>query len=167
VSRKRQRLAAASGIKSEWEGAALPNCRELPQIKGNADYSVALPSSTSRVKRGWRKSSVTGPQRAPCAAAMRPMNISKPKVIGPARAVCPVCGKTAYSYGGIHPQCAVDRADKADRIVLKARDAVLAIQPKAPARKLWTRRCPLCNHDVHVRLSICACGHSFQPKVDE
>ena len=143
----------------------MPNCRELPQSKGNTDYSVALPSSTSRVKCGWRKSNC-GSATAPCAAAMRPMNISKPKVIEPARAVCPVCGKTAYSHGGIHPQCAVDQADKADRVVLKARNTVLAIQPKEPTKKQWTKRCPHCNHDVHVRLAICACGHSFQLKVD-
>jgi endogenous inhibitor of DNA gyrase (YacG/DUF329 family) len=160
------RQTTAGSVKSEWEGAAVPFCRELAQSKRNAEYSVALPSSASRVKRGWRKSSVTGPQRAPCAATVPPMNISKPKLIRSARANCPVCGKTAYSHGGIHPQCAVDRADKVDRIVLTAGNAVLATQPKPPTRKLWTRRCPLCNHDVHVRLAVCTCGHSFQPKVD-
>ena len=160
------RQTTVGSVKPELKGAAVPSCRELAQSIRNADYSVALVSSAPRVKRGWRKSTVAGPLRAPCAAAVRPMNISKPKVIRPVRAICPVCGKTAYSHGGIHPQCAVDRADKADRIVLKARNADLAIQPKPPARKLWTKRCPLCNHDVHVRLSICACGHSFQTKVD-
>jgi hypothetical protein len=160
------RQTTAGSVKSEWEGAVVPSCRELAQSKRNADYSVALVSNAPRVKRGWRKSTVTGPQRAPCAAAMGPMNISKPKVIRPVRAICPVCGKTAYSHGGIHPQCAVERADNADKVISKASNAALAIHPKLPARKLWTKRCPLCKHDVHVRLGICACGHSFQPEVD-
>ena len=94
------------------------------------------------------------------------MNHSKPKLIGPVRAICPVCGETAYSQGGIHPQCAVDRADKADLVILKASNVALAIQPKPPARKQLTKCCPRCKHDVHLRLAICACGHSFQLKVD-
>jgi hypothetical protein len=40
------------------------------------------------------------------------MSHTKPKFIDPVRALCPVCGKTAYSQGGIHPQCAVLRADR-------------------------------------------------------
>lgn len=53
------------------------------------------------------------------------MNISKPKVSVPARPLCPVCGKNTYSLGGIHPQCAVAHADKADRA---ARNAALEAQ---------------------------------------
>jgi hypothetical protein len=26
--------------------------------------------------------------------------------------LCPVCGKAAYSLGGIHPQCAIQQADE-------------------------------------------------------
>jgi hypothetical protein len=26
--------------------------------------------------------------------------------------LCPICGKAAYSLGGIHPQCAMQQADK-------------------------------------------------------
>ncbi len=108
---------------------------------------------------------MVGPQRTTLRLEGTPMNHSKPKVIGPVRAVCPVCGETAYSHGGIHPQCAVNRADKADQVVLKAGNAAVAIQPKPATKKQWTKRCPLCKHDVHVRLGICACGHNFQPKV--
>ncbi len=39
------------------------------------------------------------------------MYFSKPKVTRPVRAICPVCRKTAYSQGGIHPQCAESNAD--------------------------------------------------------
>ena len=92
------------------------------------------------------------------------MNHSKPKVFGPVRPTCPVCGETAYSHGGIHPQCAVTRADQANQVVLKARNAALAIHPKPQANKQWTKRCPGCRNEVHVRLSTCDCGHSFQPK---
>jgi hypothetical protein len=56
------------------------------------------------------------------------MNISKPKVSVPARPPCPVCGKNTYSLGGIHPQCAVAHADKADRA---ARSAALAAAAEA------------------------------------
>ncbi len=33
---------------------------------------------------------------------------------------CPVCGKKSYSRGGIHPQCAVKRADALSRALLAA-----------------------------------------------
>ena len=56
------------------------------------------------------------------------MNISKPKTNSPTRPLCPVCGKNTYSLGGIHPQCAVTRADKANRA---ARDAALAAAAEA------------------------------------
>ncbi len=92
------------------------------------------------------------------------MNFSKPKVFGPVRPTCPVCGQTTYSQGGIHPQCAVNRADQADRVVLKARNAALATQPKAQSKTRWTKGCPRCHHEVHVRLATCGCGYSFQPK---
>jgi hypothetical protein len=58
----------------------------------------------------------------------------------------------------------VNRADKADQVVLKARNAALAIHAKPRAKKQWTKRCPGCQHEVHVRLATCSCGHSFYPK---
>ena len=60
------------------------------------------------------------------------MNHSKPKLVGPARAVCPVCGTTAYSRGGIHPQCAVTRAD---RLTPRAKVAVTAGKAVAAASR--------------------------------
>ena len=47
------------------------------------------------------------------------MSHTKPKFIGPVRAVCPICGTTAYSPGGIHPQCAVSQADAVSRVAIK------------------------------------------------
>jgi hypothetical protein len=34
-----------------------------------------------------------------------------PLYAAPNRKVCPICGKSTYSMGGIHPQCAVQQAD--------------------------------------------------------
>ena len=41
----------------------------------------------------------------------------------PARRICPGCGKVSYSPNGEHPQCAMARADAADRVARKERDA--------------------------------------------
>ena len=85
------------------------------------------------------------------------MSHAKPKLVGPARAVCPVCRTTTYSLGGIHPQCAVTRADKAPtRAKIK--------EVKQASRQQWTKRCPRCKRDLHVRRVMCDCGHSFQAK---
>jgi len=82
-------------------------------------------------------------------------NHTKPKLIGPERAVCPVCGTTAYSLGGIHPQCASILADRVTpRVKVKT--------PKPAVRQQWTKRCPKCKRDLHVRRVMCDCGHSFQ-----
>ena len=90
------------------------------------------------------------------------MYCSKPKVIRTSRAICPVCGETAYSQGGIHPQCAESREDKVVRSSFKV---VAATKTKLQSRTQWTRRCPGCQREVHVRLATCDCGHRFQPKV--
>jgi hypothetical protein len=42
-----------------------------------------------------------------------------PVPVFPARKNCPVCGKVAYSLGGVHPQCALARADATVRAKLK------------------------------------------------
>jgi len=89
------------------------------------------------------------------------MYCSKPKVIGPVRAICPVCRKTAYSQGGIHPQCAESRDDKVVRASFKV---VPATSAKVQSKTEWTRRCPGCQREVHVRSATCDCGHRFQPK---
>jgi hypothetical protein len=89
------------------------------------------------------------------------ISISKPKALEPVRAVCPVCGKTAYSRGGIHPQCAAIRADKVRRAATKATAAATA---KLQPIKQWTKRCPSCHRVVPARRVTCDCGHNFQPK---
>lgn len=52
--------------------------------------------------------------------------------------VCSVCGKSSYSSGGIHPQCAEAQADGARVARLKAaRKAEMierALIPRAPAK---------------------------------
>jgi hypothetical protein len=45
--------------------------------------------------------------------------------------MCPVCGKVAYSLGGVHPQCAIKRADIAVREKLK-KAADRQARPTAP-----------------------------------
>jgi hypothetical protein len=62
------------------------------------------------------------------------MNYRKPTPLADAsqRAVCPVCGKTAYSRGGIHPQCGVTRADAELKAAQRAAaSAVAALEPAA------------------------------------
>ena len=58
------------------------------------------------------------------------MSITKPKATGVLRPICPVCGKTAYSHGGIHPQCATKRADTLARKLLSAAVVVALPQPQ-------------------------------------
>src|SRR3954447_16566833 len=97
------------------------------------------------------------------------MSISKPKSAEPVRPVCPVCGKTAYSRGGIHPQCAASRADRVTRDKAAAREKLHrdktgeGSDAKSPAKKQWTKRCPRCRRDVAARRFTCDCGHGFQP----
>ena len=76
---------------------------------------------------------------------------------GTVRRVCPVCGSRAYSRGGIHPQCAQQRADAARMVEVKK-----ARRPKAqPAHSLWRKQCPRCKAVLHVRKRACSCGYSF------
>lgn len=61
------------------------------------------------------------------------MNTHKPEplFVAPPRQpgkICPICGKRAYSAGGIHPQCAVKQADA-------PRQAILAAEKKERARE--------------------------------
>ena len=75
---------------------------------------------------------------------------------------CPVCGKPTYSRNGIHPQCAVIQADMPRQKQLaedkKRRDA----EPKKDKpRQSFTKRCPKCKADVHVRVKVCQCGNAF------
>jgi hypothetical protein len=85
------------------------------------------------------------------------MSHSKPKVVGAVRPVCPVCGTTAYSSGGIHPQCAVVRADQ---VAPRPKETAVKTKPLTQ----WRKRCPRCKRDLPARRMMCDCGHSFQPR---
>jgi hypothetical protein len=99
---------------------------------------------------------------APNSATGRDVSHSKPKIVGPVRAVCPVCGETAYSKEGIHPQCAASKADRPPRQLKgKAKSA------KNASGLQWKKRCPRCSREQHVRRAVCDCGHSFQPRASE
>ena len=56
------------------------------------------------------------------------MNTHKPEPLYPTTPgkTCPVCGKRAYSAGGIHPQCAVKQADEPRKLKLAAEKKKLA-----------------------------------------
>lgn len=67
------------------------------------------------------------------------VNVKKPPQptrpgIGPAR--CPVCGHVAYSAAGIHPQCALKRADGESKKALPALGIVVQSKPKTTP---WSR----------------------------
>jgi len=93
------------------------------------------------------------------------MNLSKPKVAGRAMPNCPVCGQTTYSSGGIHPQCALTRADervraaqkKAEEKKSKGRAALLP-------RQQWTKQCTRCKRQLPARRAACECGFVFLKK---
>lgn len=80
----------------------------------------------------------------------------------PPKNLCPVCGKPAYSLGGIHPQCAMLQADmpRMNRLRTKAAEAKAATKPEKQ-RQVWKKRCPKCGTQVHARRETCTCGHSF------
>jgi hypothetical protein len=78
----------------------------------------------------------------------------------PVRALCPICGKAAYSRGGIHPQCAMQQADEPRQVKLRAAKKVEAAKEK-PRQRSWKKRCPKCGTDVHVRREACECGFKF------
>lgn len=56
------------------------------------------------------------------------MNSKKPTPLGetPRRPVCPICGKPAYSAGGVHPQCSMSRENATLRSARKAAEAAAA-----------------------------------------
>lgn len=77
----------------------------------------------------------------------------------PARTLCPVCGTPTYSSAGIHPQCAVERAD-AERMK-SAKPVKLEPLRDVEDLKPWQRRCPKCRAVVHVRKKACVCGQAL------
>ena len=99
------------------------------------------------------------------------MSSEKSVVIVPQtpKILCPICGKPTYSSGGIHPQCAMQKADEPRLIRLKAARAAEARSDKpATQRKpiksavqTWKKRCPKCGAQVYARQNACRCGHDF------
>jgi hypothetical protein len=80
------------------------------------------------------------------------------------RPLCPVCGQTTYSRGGIHPQCAQERADKERMDQVKAKRNSETSPKKTVSHeevKSWHKRCPKCRAEVHIRCASCDCGHHF------
>jgi hypothetical protein len=91
------------------------------------------------------------------------MSTRKPVPIrtGPAPKTCPVCGKSSYSLGGIHPQCAVWRADSARRLEIAAETKAMA---KTAAPRGWEKTCPKCQALLAARRAVCECGFQFFAK---
>ena len=87
-------------------------------------------------------------------------SITKPTFEFQKPPACPVCGKPSYSLGGVHPQCAVARADK----VRKATEPPAAATAKpAAVRGQWKKTCPKCKRELPARRYSCECGHCFEP----
>lgn len=80
--------------------------------------------------------------------------------IVPARGkICPVCGKPAYSLGGIHPQCAVQQADAARAANLKAERK---LESNTVKQSTWAKKkCPKCHKETQARRKVCDCGYVF------
>jgi hypothetical protein len=85
---------------------------------------------------------------------------SKPEPLIPVltRPQCPVCGQVSYSRAGIHPQCAMLKADETRVTKIAARKAAAAKAP-APVLRRFERVCPKCQAVQHVRRRTCECGH--------
>jgi len=95
-------------------------------------------------------------------SAKKPVPLEIPEI--KSRPVCSVCGKVSYSPGGVHPQCAEERADAARITRLKEakkaeQSTVKAAAPEALSP--WQKLCPKCRRKLHVRKLRCDCGHRF------
>jgi hypothetical protein len=91
------------------------------------------------------------------------MSINKPSplVPEPIRQVCPVCRKFSYSASGIHPQCAMAKADQARSEKIKLlKAAAESLMPDQPPRR-HERVCPKCKATQHIRKRTCVCGYAF------
>jgi hypothetical protein len=64
------------------------------------------------------------------------VNVKKPGPLNPVRPrrLCPVCGKVSYSPAGEHPQCALTRADAAERANPKLMNARKSKNARVAAR---------------------------------
>ncbi len=89
------------------------------------------------------------------------MSEKKPVILqmSRARGDCPVCGKPSYSVTGMHPQCALARADALSREQRKK----TATPPAKAKRKSWIKVCPKCRHEIPARRVVCDCGYKFPP----
>lgn len=92
------------------------------------------------------------------------MDTKKPPPIEvqPTRIQCPVCHKTVYSASGIHPQCAMSRAAAVVDAASQKTRVEAAAAPRA--ERMWSKQCPKCRRQLHVRRAVCDCGHSFIEK---
>ena len=90
------------------------------------------------------------------------MSILKPVPIvpQPVKNLCPICGKASYSRDGIHPQCALQRADEPRNVKNRAARKK-DVKVETSRQRLWSKKCPSCGIQVHVRLLECGCGHQF------
>jgi len=86
----------------------------------------------------------------------------EPLYAPPRRNQCPVCGDVSYSPDGIHPQCAMQKADqeRMTRIKSPSTAAKKKIARDADV-KPWQKSCPKCQALMHVRKKFCDCGHGF------
>lgn len=76
------------------------------------------------------------------------------------RNICPICGKATYSRGGIHPQCAMQKADEPRMIRLRAARRA-EVKLEKPRQRSWNKKCPKCAAQIHVRREGCDCGFKF------
>jgi predicted RNA-binding Zn-ribbon protein involved in translation (DUF1610 family) len=90
------------------------------------------------------------------------VSILKPVPIVPqvVKNLCPYCGKASYSRDGIHPQCALQRADDARNARIRA-ERKKVVKPEKPRHNWLSKKCPQCGAQLHVRVNRCTCGHAF------
>ena len=82
------------------------------------------------------------------------MSILKPVPVIPQRVkiLCPICGEATYSRDGIHPQCALQQADEPRNLRIRA-ERKKEVKVEAPRQRSWSKKCPKCGIQVHVRLA--------------
>lgn len=87
------------------------------------------------------------------------MSEKKPIPLAPApkRKVCPICGHSTYSPGGIHPQCAIAQADAPRKARLAAARKAIKDQPDDTE----TVDCPNCHAELPNDSKSCACGYAL------
>ena len=93
------------------------------------------------------------------------MSILKPVpiVAQPVKKLCPICGEPSHSLDRIHPQCALEQADEPRILRLRAKKMKEKVEAP-PRQRSWSKKCPKCGIQVHVRVAACGCGHSFNSR---